>query len=146
MRRLLVILIVALWLPLAHSTTEVGEELAEWAAQTAKLAKIDPFSISPKWKCTITYQEVCSSEGCKNVKPSVWIELDAPMKAYRRCDKKGCNSNIMECSRSGIYTVCSGDTNHSFFIKILNDGTKFLEVASSMLGAFNGFGSCKPQK
>ena len=95
-----------------------------------------------RWQCRLETQYVCSAEGCKQVEPSVWLNVDFRSQVYERCDAKGCDTRSMTASESGIYTIVS---EAGFLLKALNDGSEFMDVATSGTAAWNGFGSCVPR-
>ena len=99
---------------------------------------------SPKWRCDVTTQYVCSDQGCEQGRPTVWINIDFPANRYQRCDAKGCDAYSMQASAAGIYTTLALPQNGAF-LKVINDGSAFVEVTSLGTGTLSGFGQCLPR-
>jgi hypothetical protein len=74
----------------------------------------------------------------------VSVRLDLAEKTYARCDSKGCDSYSITFSASGIFTTVSVRGSGSTFLKVLNDGSQYVEVASLHLAVHQNFGACKP--
>jgi len=97
---------------------------------------------SIQWRCDTKTQYSCNKTGCSNTTPTVWVELDLASRIYRRCDEKGCDDHAMTYSRSGIYTVVT--VGGGTFLKVLNDGSEFVDIASLGTLVLNSFGVCTP--
>ncbi|MGD9729774.1 MAG: hypothetical protein AB7G68_06625 [Nitrospiraceae bacterium] len=96
---------------------------------------------STKWRCLPTSKFVCSPERCQPNYPNVTVLLDFLTKTYQRCDEKGsCDTHHLSHSNSGIYTFASPGAGA--FIKIVNDGRSFMEVASLGTDTFISYGEC----
>ena len=72
------------------------------------------------------------------------MRLDLAENTYGRCDSKGCDSYPMTFSAGGIFTTISLPGSGSTFLKVVNDGSQYLEVASLQLAVHQNFGACKP--
>jgi hypothetical protein len=96
---------------------------------------------APRWQCPIVTQYHCTAGGCRAVPPSVTIVLDFPARRYERCDAKGCGQHSLSVATGGIYTTAS--PGPGAFLKVVNDGSDFVEVASSGTETFTGFGKCE---
>lgn len=95
------------------------------------------------WKCSMNKQINCTQDTCStNNNPPTWIELDFNNMTYKRCDKKSCDSYQLDYSKSGIYSTAAPVQSRQTFMKILNDGTSFHEVASFGEAVLIGFGKC----
>jgi hypothetical protein len=70
------------------------------------------------------------------------VKLDFREKTYSRCDKKGCDDYAMAFGSSGIFTTATPQLQGSF-IKVVNDGSEYMEVATLMLEAYVNFGACR---
>lgn len=99
---------------------------------------------APKWRCQIERQYVCDVQGCIQQKPSIWLTLDFPKLEYKRCDTKGCDTYPLSVANSGIFTHVGYGWGGTIF-KAVNDGSAFVEVATSGTSTYNGFGSCMRQ-
>ncbi len=93
-------------------------------------------------KCAIDTQQVCSSNGCKANKSSVWLELDFSKMTYKRCDSKGCDTYDFEGGAAGDFVIIRHKANNGSFFKMDQAG-KFMEVSSAMLSSYVSFGTCK---
>ncbi len=100
------------------------------------------FERAALWRCTSSRAQICNSDGCQQTTPSVWIQLDFASTTYARCDSKGCDTRGATVSAAGVFTAVTlpGGT----FLKALNDGADFIDVASSSTSAFINTGTCKP--
>jgi hypothetical protein len=96
-----------------------------------------------RWECTPSVLHVCTSEGCKRTPATVSVRLDLEKNTYARCDEAGCDSYPMTFSKSGIFTIVNLPNNGSTFLKVVNDGSEYLEVQSLILAVFQSFGTCK---
>lgn len=120
--------------------------LALAALQTG--ASITPstpmYDRADQWRCSPTTARMCSSEGCRDSAPSIWVDLDFTKRTYARCDKQGCDTRAATVSSGGVVTsvTLAGGT----FLKSLNDGSEFIDVASSSTTAFINTGHCRPLK
>lgn len=94
-----------------------------------------------EWYCSPTVKFYCERKGCKNIQPTVWVTLDFSTQSYGRCDKQGCDQYSMTSSVSGIYilAVAQGGT----ILKMMNDGSEFVEVVSLGTTTYISFGSCE---
>ena len=99
---------------------------------------------SPKWRCVPSSKFVCSQVACKSVQPTVAVLLDFPMQTYQRCDDKGCDTHQLAKTSSGIYTVAAPSAGA--FLKALNDGRSYVEVASLGFDIHLSYGACSPAK
>lgn len=84
----------------------------------------------------------CSAERLtKAIEQTAWMVLDFKEQSYQRCDVRGCDRRALEVSRSGIFTVATaGDGT---FLKALNDGGDFVDVATLGTSLFANFGRCR---
>ena len=95
------------------------------------------------WRCDPAVKYNCSADGCKSVPALVWVQLDLAAPArYDRCDAKGCDSYAVTPQPGGIYTLLN--PTPSTFLKVLNDGTDFVEVASLGTSVLISYGRCIP--
>ncbi len=138
-------LVFVLWFVSIFGTmvTYVPQSRAQTLEELKQLATKHLASRASKWRCDAAAKFHCSTEGCRTVPPTVWINIDFSTLRYERCDSKGCNGYQMRHSPAGIYTVLSPITGA--FLKVRNDGKDFLEVASLETTAFVAFGQCTPR-
>lgn len=99
-----------------------------------------------RWECSPSVRYVCTAEGCERKPSLVSVRLDLAEKTYARCDNKGCDSYPMTFSTGGIFTTVSLPASGSAFLKIVNDGSQYIEVASVGLAVHQNFGACKPSR
>lgn len=97
-----------------------------------------------RWECSPSARYVCTPEGCERSPGVVSVRLNFAENTYARCDSKGCDSHSMSFSAVGIFTRISLPDSGSTFFKVLNDGSQYVEVASSQLAINQNFGACKP--
>ena len=136
-------LVVSLFLLLPASAQEGGKLGADRERLTDLFGR-GLADRASKWRCTITSQYVCSKKGCDQNPPTVWINLDFSANLYERCDAKGCDAYPMRSFVGGIYTTISL-ARPGTFLKAVNDGSEFVEVASMGNVTFNTFGRCTPR-
>ncbi len=98
-----------------------------------------------KWRCEAAVKFSCSMKGCGEVGVTVWVNLDFRAQQYQRCDSKGCDTYQMIHSGSGIYTIIEPN-NSGTFMKVVNDGSEFMEVATLGTSSFTSLGRCTPQR
>jgi hypothetical protein len=77
--------------------------------------------------------------------PTLWVNLDFDSLSYERCEQAGCDGYAMEVQRSGAYTVVTLLGRGATFLKVLNDGSESVEVASLGTGVIVYHGRCVPR-
>ena len=100
---------------------------------------------APQWRCDASTKFQCSVNGCSEIRPTVWVNLDFPARRLERCDAKGCDRYEMVHSISGLYTTITLVGHPGTFLKAVNDGSQFVEVASILTRVFTSFGRCLPR-
>jgi len=123
--------------------------------RTLELMK--PLSVrSMTWRCVVTSKHICSKTGCERGKfdPSVyknkvqgpleWVDLSLDGRTYNRCDPDGCDMYATSVSSGGLYTTVQL-VGRGASIKIVNDGSSFVDTATSGTAAFVRFGKCEPR-
>ncbi|MBI3127771.1 MAG: hypothetical protein HYZ11_09225 [Candidatus Tectomicrobia bacterium] len=98
---------------------------------------------APLWRCEPARKVVCEKEGCAEGKDRTWVSLDFPRGAYRRCDRKGCETLAMTHRVSGIYTLIEPKEGGGF-LRAVNDGSEYVEAWGEKTGAALAFGACVP--
>jgi hypothetical protein len=94
-----------------------------------------------RWRCDIAKRFICTSAGCRQGRSGgTWVLLDFRDGSYQRCDAKGCDRYALLYTAGGIYTTASGGLE--IFLKVLNDGSEFLESLAAGTSAFLGYGRC----
>ena len=114
-------------------------------AELARLSELFKTSLNEtgdKWICKPKQLQICDVEGCSAKETETEARLDFLQKTYSRCDQKGCDSYPMTFEASGIFTVAQPNSR-STFLKVLNDGSEYMEVVTSHLGAWVYVGSCE---
>ena len=101
---------------------------------------------APQWECIPSVRYVCTPEGCERTPALVSVRLDLVENTYARCDSKGCDTYPMTFSVGGIFTTVSLPGRGSTFLKVLNDGSQYVEVASLHTAVHQNFGACKPSR
>jgi len=107
------------------------------------LSSKDMAQRAEEWLCQPTTMKTCSQKDCKDAQPSIWTKINFKEKKYSRCDSKGCDSYEMVYSKSGIYTTIEIPGSGAF-LKSLNNGEDYIEVATIGVAAIQYFGACKP--
>ncbi len=129
------LILIAAGPTLAQQSNELSTELD----RLTDLAARGMPNRAERWDCDIQVQFVCSAKGCEKVAPSIQLRIDFPSETYQRCDGQGCDAHSMFASVAGIYTTIS---QVGSFLKALNDGSEFVEVATLGTSTWNGFGMC----
>ena len=127
-----------------YSQTITGEEVQEALKPLVALMSQTLTQRGSQWECTPSVRYICTSEGCQRNPPLVFVRLDLAEKTYSRCDSAGCDTFPMTFSVSGIYTTFNDPSGGSTFLKVLNDGSEYLEVVSAMNAVYQYFGVCRP--
>ncbi len=122
----------------AASDDEFPEELD----RLSNLLRTPLSEAGAKWVCKAKQLQVCNVEGCRSQETETEARLDFLQKTYSRCDDNGCESYPMTYEQSGIFTVAQPDSR-SAFLKVINDGSEYMEVATVWLDTYVFFGSCK---
>lgn len=133
--------------PASRSATDGSAEESSDLNALIDLLKLTGKSLgdhSPKWRCVPSSKFVCSQAACKPVQPTVVVLLDFPMQTYQRCDEKGCDTHHLEKSFSGIFTVAAPSAGA--FLKALNDGRSYVEVATLGFDVHLSYGACSTAK
>lgn len=99
-----------------------------------------------RWQCVPSVRYVCTAEGCEHSPAVVSVRLDLSKRTYSRCEKEDCDSYPMTFSSSGIFTTFTLPGSGSTFLKVVNDGSEYLEVASLQLAVHQNFGTCRPSR
>lgn len=95
------------------------------------------------FECVISEKYVCDSgRGCGQVHSDILVKLDPARQTYSRCDSKGCDTFDVRFSASGAFVVVDSP-GRGMLAKFSNDGSGFVEVATSESQAQISFGSCK---
>lgn len=131
--------LIVLWL-LSMSGTSVTAQPASDFDRTLDLQRRSLDQRAARWRCEPASLVHCSGRGCEPAQPSVWVLLDFGAKTYERCDQRGCDRYPIVITVSGIYTVVT--LQGGAFLKALNDGSEFVDVASSGTALLANFGRC----
>ncbi len=97
---------------------------------------------APQWRCDASTKFQCSVNGCSEIRPTVWVNLDFPARRLERCDAKGCDRYEMVHSVAGLYTTITLVGHPGTFFKAVNDASEFVEVASLGVSVLSSFGRC----
>ena len=98
---------------------------------------------APLWRCEPARKLACGREGCADERDRARVTLDFARGAYRRCDRKGCETRPMTHRVSGIFTLIDLGGGGAF-LKAVNDGSEYVEAMSEKDGAALTFGACVP--
>lgn len=98
---------------------------------------------APLWRCEPARKLACGREGCADERDRARVTLDFARGAYRRCDRKGCETRPMTHRVSGMFTVIDLP-GRGVFLKAVNDGSEYVEAVSEKGGAALTFGACAP--
>jgi hypothetical protein len=97
------------------------------------------------WVCTPSVRYVCGPDGCEQHPALVSVRLDLNESTYARCNSDGCETYPMNFAPSGIFTTFQLRGRGGTFLKVYNDGSEYVEVASLLLGIQQSFGVCEPR-
>jgi hypothetical protein len=139
--RLFIFLLVAL-LPAASACGE--DSLSDDLKALTDLATRSLADRALQWECVPSIRYVCTPEGCEQNPGMVSVRLNLGDNTYARCDSKDCDSYPMTVSSSGMFTIISLPGRGGTFLKVLNDGSQYVEAASLHLAVHQNFGACKP--
>jgi len=117
--------------------------MAEFEAYARDLMQNTLAKRGERWLCKPVTSNICGEEGCQRGKDSevkIYINFQRPL--LSRCDHKGCDHYEDPPVVSGMYTFFAN--KGGYFLKILNDGTEYMEVSSIWLNAFIKYGTCEP--
>ena len=98
-----------------------------------------------QWQCRPESRNDCGPDGCTEMEPTVWVNLDFDSLRYARCDQAGCDDYLMEVNPSGIYTTLTLPLNAGTFLKVVNDGSESVEVVSLGTAITVYHGRCTPR-
>lgn len=143
MRQTLFLIVAVLLAPPAASQAQDDKLLSEGLKQLASLAGKPLYERAPRWVCKPSERQTCDKDGCAPAPATVSIKLNFQETTYSRCDEKGCDDYPMDFASSGIFTTATPQ-RHGSFIKVVNDGSEYMEVATLMLQVYVYFGACKP--
>jgi hypothetical protein len=127
----------------------LGETVGAEDDETARLLDLASRSLAdraPAWRCEVTVRYICSAATCERREAVTWTVLDFAGARYQRCDGKGCDSFPLQHSAAGVYTTASPGFHRGLYLKVLNDGSEFVESASLGTTAYNNFGRCSPAR
>ncbi|OGL64895.1 MAG: hypothetical protein A3J27_13790 [Candidatus Tectomicrobia bacterium RIFCSPLOWO2_12_FULL_69_37] len=100
-------------------------------------------SRAPVWRCEPARKLACGRAGCADERDRAWVALDFPRGAYRRCDRKGCETRPMTHRVSGMFTLIDLKDGGTF-LRAVNDGSEYSEAVSEKDGVVLSFGACLP--
>jgi hypothetical protein len=102
--------------------------------------------------CIPDIKHYCDKDGCKRIKPLVFILYDKINKIVYRCDEKPCDALPVEVYNRGIFTYLRPEDAKELSIKIADDPSvdnfnfgmknEYIEILNSMLGVFISNGKC----
>lgn len=112
--------------------------------QGAQAQAQDPFAPfferSSRWQCRSKASYACGESDCRKESEGITILLDNKKKEYSRCDRRGCEPRAYTVTLAGLHTVISVEPH--LFLKVLNDGAKFVEVTTLGMSTRLNFGAC----
>jgi len=138
------LLLLAALLPAASACGE--DSLSDDLKALTDLATRSLEDRALKWECVPSARYVCTSEGCERNPGGVSVRLNFRDNTYDRCDSKGCDSHPMTAAAGGIFTSVSLPGSGGTFLKVLNDGSQYVEAAALHLAVHQNFGACKPMR
>lgn len=118
--------------------------LAGLLPRAAQAQAQDPFAPfferSARWQCRAKASYACGESDCRKESEGITILLDNKKKEYSRCDSRGCEPRAYTVTLAGLHTVISVEPH--LFLKVLNDGAKFVEVTTLGMSTRLNFGAC----
>ena len=96
------------------------------------------------WRCSVEHRMQCAGGRCEpgSTQPG-WLSVDFPARTYSRCDPKGCDRYEAGVRVSGAFTTIDL-AGRATFLKIVNDGSQFIEAASIGVSVIIATGRCAP--
>ena len=125
------------------SQAQEDDSLSQELDRLTKLAEQPLYERALRWICAPSRREVCSKNGCTGNPAAVTVKLDFRESTYSRCDEKGCDKYGLEFTSGGIFTTCSPHGSDAV-MKVVNDGSEYMEVTTLFLAAHVNFGTCRP--
>jgi hypothetical protein len=119
-------------------------ERQEWR-QVLELRTNPLYERASLWRCDATIRFVCAEDGCTRrsaIDAIRWIEIDFARNLYSQCSAKDCKRRTALRRREGTYTVVE-PAGESDFLKVLNDGTAFVETMTLGTSVHLAFGACQ---
>ena len=102
---------------------------------------------SEQWICKAASEHSCGTGGCSKTSSGLYILLNlnrhSDSAGYHRCDAEGCDKYSLRMKQSGAYTTITLSDHPGIFLKVMNDGSGFAEVASLGTAIYMKFGSCE---
>ncbi len=92
--------------------------------------------------CTPNKKQVCSSDGCENIQPTVFLAYDETNNMIYRCDNQSCDGYEITNKPSGLYTYIEPTEPRGFTVKISNTN-EYTETVSMGLDTLVSYGTCK---
>ena len=123
--------------------SHADEKLDQAVKNMVDLASKSMQQRANEWLCEPKTAQSCSIEGCKEMKPSVYIKINFSTKTYSRCSAGSCDNYSMISTVGGMYTVIEKQGSGTF-VKSLNNGESYVEALATGVGTIQNFGSCKP--
>jgi len=62
---------------------------------------------------------------------------------YARCDSNGCEEFPLKIDKAGVFSILSTADRAGTFLKVVNDGSEFVEVSNIATAVLVQFGTCK---
>lgn len=124
---------------------------AELSADLARIGELaEPIARrGDMWGCYSQQSYSCSVSGCSTGNATVVVFLDFRGTRYIRCTRKE-SGEIVDCAsepatvgHGGIYTTVAPAGKLGSSIKVVNDGSEFVDTATLGTGAYINFGTCK---
>ncbi len=92
--------------------------------------------------CTPDRKQECSSEGCEDIQPTVFLAYDEPNNMIYRCDNKPCDGYEVQTSQSGLYTNIAPIEPRGFTVKVSSDN-EYVETVNLGLNTLVSYGTCR---
>ncbi|MBT4455833.1 hypothetical protein HOC54_01660 [Candidatus Peregrinibacteria bacterium] len=92
--------------------------------------------------CIPDRKQACSSDGCEDIQPTVFLAYDDINGMIYRCDTKPCDAYEVEISQSGLYTYVEPIEPRGFTVKISSDN-EYVETVSFGMTTLVSYGFCR---
>lgn len=97
-----------------------------------------------RWRCNVEKRNQYADGQCEAGSTQAgWMLLDLSERTYARCDARGCDRYSASVSTGGVFTSVQLD-GRSMFLKVVNDGSQFVDVATLGVSAIVSVGRCAP--
>ncbi len=92
--------------------------------------------------CIPNRKQYCTTNGCEDIKPTVFVLYDENNNMVYRCDNNPCDGYEVTSSPSGMFTNITPVEPRGLSVKIADNG-EYTESATLGLDTLISYGTCK---